>query len=499
MLSRKPFTKATLAWIGIIALFAPLGAWAAINLDADPQVGIKYAQETITKSLQGNDGVTYYVVDGGTDLLDTTAALGFGTTPSASLVVRYDFNGMILTGDSAPDLTFGDAANVALRQGGKAKDNYVVFLVTGLPDAVTGDSPPSLVLTLEDAAISRGGGSIMMHVKDDLAIPAENVASQTGAITMTSALMPVKVKRYPVASVDEKFLMFVAGDGPADDTANMVASVGSVVVNEVLPMMQHADGEGIVEPGELIADTGSPTANTETPDSESSVIFKGDFSFAMSVTLKENPTAVDDPICTAGGNNLMMMKKDDGTRDTTRLRTQSLSYVNDNPNLCIMVHSGDMAMAIPATDPYIVEKNIVLVGALADNSKFTPMPDPAELGAIRRDGTTVRLPYLTQYPLYNQRIVVANRSGVAAQYSFDFMAEDGVTITRGPRADGMLMPNSLTYFSLSNNDLVRIEGSPNRAAATFIVGTQKNNIDVLISQTNEGGSTDTVTYTETDR
>ena len=44
-----------------------------------------------------------------------------------------------------------------------------------------------------------------------------------------------------------------------------------------------------------------------------------------------------------------------------------------------------------------------------------------------------------------------------------------------------------------------IEGSPNRAAATFIVGTQKNNIDVLISQTNEGGSTDTVLYTQTDR
>ena len=127
------------------------------------------------------------------------------------------------------------------------------------------------------------------------------------------------------------------------------------------------------------------------------------------------------------------------------------------------------------------------------------MPDPAELGAIRRDGTTVRLPYLTQYALYNQRIVVVNRSSVAAEYSFDFMAEDGVTTTRGPKADGTLMPNSLTYFSLANNDLVTIEGSPNRAAATFIVGTQKTNIDVLVSQTNEGGSTDTVVYTETDR
>ena len=496
MLSRKPFTKAVLAWIGIIALFVPLGAWAVINLDADPQVGVKYAQETITTSLQGNDGVTYYVVDGGTDLLNVTAALGFGTTPSASLVVRYDFNGMILTEDSVPTLTF-TGATVALRQGGKAKDNYVVFLVTGLPASVSGDSPPSLDLALEEVAISRGGGSIMMHVKDDLTIPAENIATQTGAITMASGLMPVKVKRYPVASVDEKFLMFVEGDGPVGDTANMVASVGSVVVNEVLTL-EHADGEGLVVAEELIVDTGSPAANTETPDSESSVIFKGDFSFAMAVTLKENPANEGEPICTAGGTNLMMAKEDDGTQDTTRLRTQSLSYVNDNPNLCIMVQSGDMAMAIPVTDPYIVEKNIVLAGTLADNSKFVPMPDPAELGAIRRDGTTVRLPYLTQYSLYNQRIVVVNRGGAVA-YSFDFMSEDRVTTTRGPRADGTLMPNSLTYFSLANNDLVMIEGSPNRAAATLIVGTQKTNIDVLVSQTNEGGSTDTVVYTQTDR
>ena len=495
MLSRKPFTKAALAWIGIVALFAPPGAWATINLDADPQMGVKYAQETITKSLQGNDGVTYYVVDGGTDLLDVSAAVGFGTTPTAALVVRYDFNGMILTEDSMPGLTL-EGGDVALRQGGKAKDNYVVFLVTGLPDTINGLNPPTLDLNLDEVAISTGGGSITMHVRDDLSIPADNVVTQTGAITMTTGLMPVKVKRYPTASVDEKFLLFLEGDGEGE-TANMVASVGSVVVNEVADL-QHADGGGVVTTGELIVDAQDAGANTETPDSESSVIFKGDFSFAMEVTLRPTPSNLTDPICTAG-TNLMMAKEDDGTQDTTRLRTQSLSYVNDNPNLCIMVQSGDMAMPIPATDPYVVEKTIVLVGTLADNSKFTPMPDPAELGAIRRDGTTVRLPYLTQYSLYNQRIVVVNRSSAAAEYSFDFMAEDGVTITRGPKADGTLMPNSLTYFSLANNDLVMIEGSPNRAAATFIVGTQKNNIDVLISQTNEGGSTDTVLYTETDR
>ena len=75
-------------------------------------------------------------------------------------------------------------------------------------------APPTLDLNLDEVAISTGGGSITMHVRDDLSIPADNVVTQTGAVTMTSGLMPVKVKRYPTASVNEKFLLFVEGDGP---------------------------------------------------------------------------------------------------------------------------------------------------------------------------------------------------------------------------------------------------------------------------------------------
>ena len=44
-----------------------------------------------------------------------------------------------------------------------------------------------------------------------------------------------------------------------------------------------------------------------------------------------------------------------------------------------------------------------------------------------------------------------------------------------------------------------IEGAFNRASATLIVGTQASLIDVLVSQTNRDGGTDTVAYTQTDR
>ena len=33
-----------------------------------------------------------------------------------------------------------------------------------------------------------------------------------------------------------------------------------------------------------------------------------------------------------------------------------------------------------------------------------------------RDGTTVRIPYLTQFANYNQRIVITNRGGSMADY-----------------------------------------------------------------------------------
>ena len=246
----------------------------------------------------------------------------------------------------------------------------------------------------------------------------------------------------------------------------------------------------------------SPTPNT-VPDGESSVTFKGDFSFASRVTLDNGP---EDGVATAHtcdsagtDTDLMMAEEDDGTQDTTQLQAQALGYVNARPHLCITVLDATdaMAMAIPATAPYIVEKKIALLAVLSD-SRFVPMPAPAELGAIRRDGTTIRLSYLTQFSEYNQRIVIVNRGG-AASYTFTFMTEDGATATPGADAEGTLPANSITYLSLMHDDLVTIEGSPNRAAATLIVAAQDTVIDVLVSQTNAGGGTDTVTYTKTDR
>ena len=197
--------------------------------------GVTFAQETITSSLTGKDGATYYVVvNGGAEALDVTAALGFGTVSGASLVVRYDFTGMILTESSFPTPALVVSGGTStLRQGGKAKDDYVVFLVTGFTGVVA--EAVDVILNLDEVAILPGGGSITMHVTDDLSIPADNTASYSGAVRMASAPMPVKEPMDQTALVSEKFLSF----GPASAPVQTV-TLGSVMLNAVAPGLLNA-------------------------------------------------------------------------------------------------------------------------------------------------------------------------------------------------------------------------------------------------------------------
>ena len=66
MLSRKPLGVIGAAMLGIMALLMTNAANAVIGLDGDDTGGVIFAQETITSSLEGRDGTTYYVVKGGT-------------------------------------------------------------------------------------------------------------------------------------------------------------------------------------------------------------------------------------------------------------------------------------------------------------------------------------------------------------------------------------------------------------------------------------------------
>ena len=107
-----------------------------------------------------------------------------------------------------------------------------------------------------------------------------------------------------------------------------------------------------------------------------------------------------------------------------------------------------------------------------------------ELGSITRDGTTVRLPYLTNREGYVQRIRIMNRGGPAAY-----------TLSVADNAEGGVEDDTLATgrTTLMVSDLVTIDDG-STTSGTLIVESEKSNIDVATTLNTPGGSTDTVIY-----
>jgi hypothetical protein len=411
------------------------------------------------------------------------------------MTIRFQLHGMVFSeavvdGDlslrEADDANGddGDAISLTantdvLKNMGAIGDSMVEFIVRR-PVRVPGNS--IAILDIDQIGVSAAGGGVTMMVTDE---SGSHSASFSGAVNVVKGLKPGGENNSPTATVASKFLSFDSGQ---------TATLGSVFVT-VDGTARHAVGGANLTPDtpdtgvSALVETGLAEADSPTAD-VTTVVISGDFSFASMAWLAADVAAPGDPCETAPEAGLLMTDDD---ADTTKLMTRTLGFLNANPNLCIMVRAVDdtEAVAIPETPPYLATKTFV---SAVTGAAFPTGVVEHPLGRIMRDGTTVHLPYITQFANYNQRIVVRNR-GAVADYEFTFNAEDGVTVTPGALASGELAANSTTYFGVRFGDLVTIEGSPNRATATLVVESQEGYIDVLVSQTNMNGGTDTVLYT----
>jgi hypothetical protein len=492
MLSKKSFGIAGAAMLGTVALLGTNAAYAVIDLDADDQSdpAATYAMETITAAVEGADGAMYYTLDGGDNALDVQGEVGVGGTSGSVLILEYVFDGMVFTSMSDPMLSIGSnnctgGTDATKRAGGDKGENKVSFIFTRTNDTLDDDTEACLML--ENMAVSMDGGGVTLNVSDNLPLPATHSEGYSGAVAIASALEEMATASNPKATVASSFLSFEGNVMDADTTNDTTqqATVGSFMTSVDTDLLAADDGNA-VEELDLYA-VGATTANAEAGDGESSVTISGDFSFVTMAFLHD---AAD---CDSNNPTDLRMDIDADTemRDTTRLKAQTLGYVNANTNLCITVEAADSedAVAIPETAPYMV--TVSYGGGTAD-AKYPTRGMARELGMIVRDGTTVRFPYLTTYAGYNQRIIVVNRGG-AATYSMSFMPEKGEA-TEGEDANGELEANSTTVFSLKNDDVVTLsEGS--RTAGTLIVEAQRNMIDVATTIVNTNtGSTDTITY-----
>ena len=419
------------------------------------------------------------------DLLNVRGKVGLGGFANTQFNIAYELHGMVFaTQVVSDDLSFtavaGDPDPIGnpaklVASGGAEGDSQVTFAVQR---AQVTDGATTATLALASVGVAGPMGSVAMTVTEGT---AEHMSSYPGAVRVTNALKESKLVDTPTATVADGFMKF--GD-------DLMASVGSLWLSYE---DTYLDPDGMALGTDMLADVIGP-------NDDSSIVFSGDFSFASEVKLGSAATCVADdtaePPTTLTEGDLLQRDDDGAVTDMRALKPVMASVIGEGKYLCIFVHDPEPedsdAVPIPATGKYMVTTKY---GGVAD-AAFPPSGTTLQLGYIMRDGTTVQIPYLTQFGDYNQRIVIVNR-GAAADYSFSFTAEeDGPTITPGADASGTLAGGATTYISMKYGDLVTIDGSPNRVSGTLIVESEDHFIDVVVSQTNANGGTDTVKYTD---
>ena len=497
MHSNKALRIAGAAMLGTAVLLGTNAASAKINLDAEDKGDAvsTFAQETITETVAGEDGTMYYVVDGGDFELNVGGQVGVGGTVGSVLILEYVFDGMVFTADSAPVLRIGtpdsgatcDTANpggteATMRGGGKKGEDRVSFIFTRELGNVDGDT--IACLELEDMGVSMGGGGVTMSVSDNLPLPATEMKSYSNAVRIASALKESPMKNNPKTTVSSGFLSF-EGDLTDTDAANdtmQMATVGSFMVSADIELLNAGDGS-MVEAADLYAVGDTAFDGDGVEDTVSSVHIAGDFSFASRVTLDDMADCSDD------NADDLRMPEVDMVRDTTKLKPQTLAYVNENANLCITVLAADDddAVQIPETAPYMV---MVRYAGGTEDAKHPTMGMARELGSIVRDGTTVRFPFLAIQGRYNQWIRIVNRGG-EAKYVMSFDAKDA---DHGDDAEGTL-PTGTTALSLRDDDVVTLPEGVGSTSGSLIIEAQPHMIDVATVLVNrDDSSTDTVIY-----
>jgi len=75
---------------------------------------------------------------------------------------------------------------------------------------------------------------------------------------------------------------------------------------------------------------------------------------------------------------------------------------------------------------------------------------PATLGTIKHNGTTLETPWFTIFPGYTSRIVITNRGTTDAPYKSTVITETGVTSTAGSLANGTVKANSTLVIDASS-------------------------------------------------
>ena len=487
-----------------LKIFDDAPADAAAVMAAEMNDSFTYAAETllmgtgnVTEASDDSDTATYYNIGG--DDVHLAAPVGIAATAGDIYVVTFTLDGMVFQDPVAAGNLDGGTFNLAT--GGGSGDKLVVFRLTSGAVATTA------ALSLEaNFAISGSAGTATMTITNQTLAGLE-ITGVSGreehkgtVIKVAPALDEDAMAMNATADVAASFKKFVDGMS--------VASVGSLLVGvEGHRIASGTDaGDAVDVIGDIIV-----TADDADGDPQSTVTFMGDFSFASMVYTHGDAdcgvevgdtgsSGTPDDVLADTETDLLMRDDDMEVSDTTMTMAVNVAHAN-NPltarrHLCIMVQGEDDesedgmdAPRIPETGAYTAMGSYTGI----EDAAIGPMPQAQTLGMIGRNGTTVRLPYLTTNAKFNQRLYIVNR-GSEAGYEIDFQEGD----TAGALAIGTLEADSRTIISVggtaTQDPLVTI-GEGGSTSGSLIIEAGPGMIDVVTVQVSrELGTTDTVVY-----
>ena len=470
-----------------LALASSMAHGQVINLDAtgtaeSPVGTVTFSRETLLSS--STQAGTHYkftaststdpVLGGG---LRVNGGIGIRGADNRQLYIRHDLTNMVFA-TAASRTSSATAGTVRIpaetltltrESGGTVGSAFVVY---SAPDNAVFDSAAVVSAFFEAdqlAVLPNTRGDIEMSVFLDLGdalsgrgasvVPTKKQTAVTTASSVSTSVTPGAPVTASVASNFRQLTSLGAAD------PNAAQLLGSVAIRVGPPVGNHSnalDGTYVAD----LEDVMRP-ANSEMK-------FSGDFSvgsFALS----------DDGCATTLADALTMNEA------KTEATLSSTSWATGARSLCITVPSDNERPIAAGT--FMVE---AFYAPLA-NADFGPAGlGSVQIGRIRRDGTSVQIPYLTTATEYRQRITIVNRLSRAAAYNFEFTAMDGTTVTAGDMASGTVQANSTVV--LKATDVLTVTGGTEAAATLNVVATS-GHIDVSTTQVNRRlGGTDTVVY-----
>jgi hypothetical protein len=321
---------------------------------------------------------------------------------------------------------------------------------------------------------------------------ATKTTSFPGAISLKKALKVTTMPSDPmdsmsdrIATVGSEYKMFENPDPTSVDLS--MIGLGSVVVDVIEDDSATTEvDEGLRRANANSGDVDNidQLVNDATDADENSVTFMGDFSFASDVHIDESEACDTTPV-----DATRIIQRDSDKNPMDKTSAVALATFATEQFLCITVDSGGEEFeGIPDTAHYMA---ITSLSGLS-NAVFEPEGATYTLRRIRRDGTSVHIPYLTIYQGYNQRIVLSNRGSRNTVFRIMFRTEDHVT------ADPMMtedMPlNAGQTLTMRSAELVTLTGGA-RTAATVMIEARPENIDVTsVTVNKDTQDSDTVVH-----